>query len=60
MAHEFGNINLWTKDKLEKVKAYLDAYLIALKKQKFSLEYIDAFAGTGYVTKTITVRVSFP
>lgn len=55
MAHNFGNIDLWTKDKLTKVKEYLDAYLIALKNKNFSLEYIDAFAGTGYVTREVKV-----
>lgn len=51
MSHEFGNIDLWTRDKLIKVRQYLDAYLVALKNKNFDLEYIDAFAGTGYVTR---------
>lgn len=55
MYHDFGNIDAWTKDKLERVHKYLDAYLIALKNQNFSLEYVDAFAGTGYVTRKFTV-----
>lgn len=55
MLHEFGNINSWTADKLEKVKKYLDAYLVALKNQPFQLEYIDVFAGTGYVNRKIDV-----
>lgn len=55
MAHEFGNIDSWTKEKLERVKEYLDRYLVALKNQDFRLEYIDAFAGTGYVTGKFTV-----
>lgn len=38
----------WTDQKLAVVKKYLNAYLQALKKQSFSLVYIDAFAGTGY------------
>ena len=54
MEHSFGNINTWTKDKLEKVHKYLKAYVTALKKQNFKLVYIDAFAGNGYVTKKIT------
>ncbi len=49
MSHEFGNINSWTKDKLDRVQDYLNAYLTALKNQNFHLTYIDAFAGTGYV-----------
>lgn len=56
MAHKFGNIDTWTSDKLEKVEAYLDAYLTALKNQNFKLEYIDAFAGTGFVTRKIPVK----
>lgn len=38
----------WTEDKLQCVAAYLRSYNIALKKQPFTREYIDAFAGTGY------------
>ncbi len=53
MSHKFGNIDSWTRDKLEKVEAYLAAYLTALKNQKFTLEYIDAFAGNGFVTRKI-------
>jgi len=56
MSHEFGNIDHWTKDKLAKVKDYLDSYLVALKNKSFRLEYIDAFAGTGYVTRKNQVR----
>lgn len=39
----------WTLEKLEILRAYLDAYTTALKNQKFRLVYIDAFAGTGSV-----------
>ena len=38
----------WTEEKLERVRKYLRAYTTALKKQPFSLAYIDAFAGTGH------------
>ena len=38
----------WTEDKLSRIKEYLQAYNTALKNQRFSREYIDAFAGTGY------------
>jgi three-Cys-motif partner protein len=55
MSHEFGNIDTWTRDKLEKVKNYLDAYLVALKNQNFRLEYIDAFAGSGTVTRQVSM-----
>lgn len=40
----------WTTEKLKRVQEYLRAYVIALKRQKFHLLYIDAFAGTGYRT----------
>ena len=38
----------WTRQKLEILKRYLDAYTTALKKQPFRLLYIDAFAGAGW------------
>jgi three-Cys-motif partner protein len=38
----------WTEEKLRRVQKYLRAYNVALKKQPFTREYIDAFAGTGY------------
>ena len=38
----------WTDEKLRRVEKYLKAYNVALKKQPFTREYIDAFAGTGY------------
>ena len=47
MAHTFGSN--WTRDKLDRVKDYLAHYKIALKNQPFTLAYIDAFAGTGYI-----------
>lgn len=37
----------WTRQKLDILERYLDAYTTALKRQPFSLMYIDAFAGTG-------------
>lgn len=40
----------WTKDKLDMVERYLDAYTTALKNQDyFRLMYIDAFAGSGII-----------
>lgn len=39
----------WTADKLEILKEYLDPYTTALK-GKFNTIYIDAFAGTGFVS----------
>ncbi len=40
----------WTIQKLEILEDYLNAYTTALKNQDFRLMYIDAFAGTGYVS----------
>ena len=37
----------WTRQKLEILRRYLDAYTTALKNQPFQLTYIDAFAGAG-------------
>jgi three-Cys-motif partner protein len=44
--HRFGGD--WTSAKLDVLKGYLSAYVIALKSQPFRIAYIDAFAGTGY------------
>jgi three-Cys-motif partner protein len=38
----------WTQEKLDMVREYLEAYLIALRRQPFKLMYIDAFAGSGW------------
>ena len=38
----------WTEDKLCRVEEYFERYNVALKNQRFTREYIDAFAGTGY------------
>lgn len=46
MKQKFGGD--WTEDKLGRVGDYLKAYNTVLKNQNFTLEYIDAFAGTGY------------
>lgn len=43
---EFGGE--WTEKKLTVLEKYMKAYTTALKNQNFTLEYIDAFAGTGY------------
>lgn len=37
----------WTEDKLRWVRNYLEAYQQALKNQRFTTWYVDAFAGTG-------------
>jgi three-Cys-motif partner protein len=39
----------WTVDSLGRVEKYLNAFITALKKQKFNLVYIDAFCGRGEV-----------
>lgn len=56
MSHEFGNIKTWTKEKLDTVRKYLDAYMTALKNKNFDLSYIDAFAGTGFVSKSFEIE----
>ena len=37
----------WTQQKLEILESYLRAYTTALKKQPFTLTYVDGFAGAG-------------
>lgn len=61
LRHEFGGP--WTKEKLERITKYLQAYTMALKNQPFRRVYVDTFAGTGYrATKKPgeTVRGFFP
>jgi three-Cys-motif partner protein len=41
-----------TGDKLSRLQQYLQAYSIALSKQKFARIYVDAFAGSGSRTET--------
>ena len=41
----------WTQQKLMILRAYLDAYTTALKKQHFTLIYVDGFAGAGSYTE---------
>jgi len=38
----------WTEDKLNRLTAYLAAYMQAMKNQPFRKIYVDAFASTGY------------
>ena len=45
----FGSID--TEQKLERLRAYLQAYSIALKEIGFARIYIDAFAGSGHRTE---------
>lgn len=37
----------WSDEKLAALKAYMQSYCTALKKSRFELVYIDAFAGSG-------------
>ncbi|MCZ6558442.1 MAG: three-Cys-motif partner protein TcmP, partial [SAR324 cluster bacterium] len=46
--HEFGGD--WTEDKLLRVSKYLSAYTTIMRRFNFQYAYIDAFAGTGYIT----------
>jgi len=48
MQHVFGGG--WTQIKLDVLRAYLQTYVTALKKKRYKLLYIDAFAGTGECT----------
>lgn len=59
MQHLFGGN--WTTDKIERVRKYLAAYMQIMKNRNFSVAYIDAFAGTGYVnTKQKMIQGLFP
>lgn len=41
----------WTTDKLERIRKYLKAYTTIMRKQNFNqFMYVDAFAGTGWLT----------
>lgn len=44
----------WTEERLDALESYLRAYTKALKKQPFTLVYIDAFAGPGWATRRPT------
>lgn len=54
--HSFGGD--WTTEKLERVRKYLVAYTTIMNKQSFRFAYIDAFAGTGYLTKEKSAELS--
>ena len=45
--NQFGGS--WTRNKLQILRGYLESYTTALKKENFTLTYVDAFAGTGYI-----------
>ena len=50
--HYFGGD--WTSEKLARLRKYLAAYSKIMAKQRFEYAYIDAFAGTGYISRTLT------
>lgn len=39
----------WTQNKLARVRKYLEAYMEIMKLRPYTVAYLDAFAGTGYV-----------
>ena len=43
----------WTEKKLEILRRYLDAYTTALKNQRFTLYYVDGFAGAGTYSESV-------
>ena len=45
--NQFGGS--WTQTKLRILREYLERYTTVLKRQNFTLVYVDAFAGTGYI-----------
>lgn len=47
--HRFGGA--WTEVKLQALADYLRQYTTALKNQRFTLHYVDGFAGTGSYVK---------
>jgi three-Cys-motif partner protein len=44
---KFGDRS-WTQDKLDRVRKYLIAYSIIMRKRNLHYAYMDVFAGTGY------------
>ena len=46
-SHTENTVGPWARQKLDGLENYLDAYKTALKKQRFELIFIDAFAGAG-------------
>ena len=54
---DFGGA--WTTKKLQCLEQYVMAYEKVMKNQKFTLLYIDAFAGAGYRVATKNKDISF-
>ena len=48
-AHVEKSVGPWAKQKLDALEGYLKAYMQVMQKQRFTLFYIDAFAGAGIV-----------
>ena len=51
--NRFGSA-MWTEQKLTILEEYLKQYTTALKNQDFRLIYVDAFAGTGFVSPNVS------
>ena len=51
-ANRFGSPT-WTEQKLTILEQYMKQYTTALKNRDFHLTYVDAFAGTGFVSPTV-------
>ena len=49
----------WTEKKLEILRRYLDAYTTALKNQRFTLYYVDGFAGAGTYSESANEYADF-
>jgi len=45
-SHKENIVSPWAEQKLQALEAYLQFYTTALKKQSFTLVYVDAFAGS--------------
>lgn len=50
----------WTERKLDALDQYLRAYTKVMKKQRFTLIYVDAFAGTGYREQRLEPAATTP
>ncbi|MDN3713081.1 three-Cys-motif partner protein TcmP [Paracoccus cavernae] len=48
-SHVEKTVGPWANQKLDALESYLNSYMQVMKKQRFKLFYIDAFAGAGMV-----------
>ena len=46
-SHTDNTVGPWAAQKLDALQRYLETYMVVMKKQSFTLVYIDAFAGAG-------------